>query len=93
MASCLPTLLRSAPIGAQYWSGSQLCCAQRLTLPCKLHPVLLLPAIQVPQVLLDLLAAAPQVKKWMTDKLQMTDLQHRAPAVRQLHKSGVPAET
>ena len=26
----------------------------------------------------------------MTDKLQMTDLQHRAPAVRQLQTSGVP---
>lgn len=50
----------------------------------------MLAAIQVPKVLLDLLAAAPQVKKWMTDKLQMTDLQHRAPTVRQLHNSGVP---
>ena len=42
-------------------------------------------AIQVPQGLSKMLEAAPAVKKWMTDKLHITDLHHRAPAVRQLH--------
>ena len=43
----------------------------------------------MPAALLKLLNAAPEVKKWMTDKLQITDLQHMAPAVRQLHKLSV----
>ena len=46
-------------------------------------------AIQVPPVLLELLAAAPKVEAWMTDKLLMMDLQHKAPAVKQLHAAEV----
>ena len=42
-------------------------------------------AVQIPPVLLKLLTADPAVKKWAIDKLQITDLQHKAPAVKQLH--------
>lgn len=75
----------------QHWSDSQLSPTQQHTLPFDLLFVLLFEAIQVPPVLLNLLADAPEVKKWMIEKLQMTDLQHRAPAVRQLHKACVPS--
>ncbi len=46
-------------------------------------------AIQVPQVLLDLVKDEPAVRQWMTDKLQITDLHHRAPTVKQQHKQHV----
>ena len=46
-------------------------------------------AIQVPEVLMNLLKGKPAVRQWMTDKLQVTDLLHRAPLVRQHHKPHV----
>ena len=42
-------------------------------------------AIQMPAAILQLVEAAPGVKQWMTDTLHVTDLQHKAPTIRQLH--------
>ena len=54
------------------------------------HGLYVLPAaIQLPAVLLKLLKDKPSVRKWMTDKLQVTDLHHRAPLVKQQHKDQV----
>ena len=55
----------------------------------RLTELLFAAAIQVPQVLLQLVKSEPAVRQWMVDKLQITDLHHRAPAVRQLHRSRV----
>lgn len=38
----------------------------------------------------ELLTADPAVKKWATDELQITDLQHKAPPVKQLHSNPFP---
>ncbi len=48
-------------------------------------------AIQVPEALMKLLQGKPAVRQWMTDKLQVTDLLHRAPLVRQHHEPHVSA--
>lgn len=53
--------------------------------------LLLYAATQVPSTLLKLLEADPAVKTWAIDKLRITDLHHKAPAVRQIHKN--PAES
>ena len=38
---------------------------------------------QVPQALLVHLEEHPEVKQWMMQQLKMTDMQHRAPTVKQ----------
>ncbi len=50
---------------------------------------LCLAAIQVPEDLLKLVRDKPAVRQWMTDKLQVTDLHHRAPLVRQQHQDHI----
>lgn len=38
---------------------------------------------RVPQALLEQLEEHPEVKQWMMQQLKMTDMQHRAPTVKQ----------
>ena len=52
---------------------------------------ILFAAIQVPTTLLELLNADSAVKKWSIDKLQITDLQHQAPVVKQLQQHTTPS--
>lgn len=43
----------------------------------------------MPEDLLKLLRDEPAVRQWMTDKLQVMDLHHRAPLVRQQHQDHI----
>lgn len=44
----------------------------------------------MPKTLLELLNVDTAVKKWSIDKLQITDLQHQAPVVKQLRQPSAP---
>ncbi|KAL0023309.1 hypothetical protein WJX77_005394 [Trebouxia sp. C0004] len=67
---------------------------QRFVVPCDLVFEIeedLEHAIQAPEALMKLLKGKPAVRQWVTDKLQVTELLHRAPLVRQHHKPRVSA--